>query len=252
MTVKTTTLFVTLLLVATWCFGQKSAQVNDNVRVFYKDGSVFNGRVIGVAPSSIKLVLSTTDTINLATVLIKRINNTRDHLNAWRGRFFYKKGIFADLALGVGSHNLNTTTQVEAILGLRKSPNLSLGMGIAIETNDARISTGWLYHTFISPFGYGRYYIYNGPIRAFADMKVGYGIAGNQDFFNEHSSGILIQPGFGVHFPTKGKLKWYLGVSQYMQHTKGENNEMGPFGPIISSFDMWYNRTVFKVGIEFK
>ena len=81
-------LFLTLCLLSNiLCYGQlrKSKKEKTRAIVQYQDGSVFIGKIVDEGALSMKMVLSTKDTITLNKVHIKRIRRTDKNISLFNG-----------------------------------------------------------------------------------------------------------------------------------------------------------------------
>ena len=69
----------------------------------------------------------------------------------------------------------------------------------------------------------------------------------------EYSGGVHFQPGFGVHFASRRKARFILTLSQMIQNTRGERVDFDFLSnPINIKYKYWYNRTMLKIGVEWK
>jgi hypothetical protein len=102
------------------------------------------------------------------------------------------------------------------------------------------------------PIGiYGRYYPKLNKLRPYFSTRLGYGFIDDK-FNTQKSGGLNILPGIGLHFPSRSRFGLHISLHQYFQKTQGSSEvNIGEPIPIIVTYDQWYNRTVFKVGIEF-
>lgn len=237
-------------------FGLAAQNVDSTERVvaYYKDGSVFVGNVVDRLPNHLQIRLSTLDTITLFHPYIKKIKSTKDLLMHSKGSFHFKTGYFAYGSISmIGDDEFQATSQLNLVFGKRLNEKWSVGVGGGLEYSDAVMGRGWVFHSFGTVFGYGRYYLTNNKLRPYIDSRLGYGFERTVIWNDRHSGGLNFVPGFGIHFATKNNFKWHIGISQYIQNTSGRTNEQGPFGfPITTEYNLWYNRTVIRVGFEIK
>lgn len=245
-------------------FSQNSPKSEENVTpepeklsINYKDGSFYQGQVVRWEPNHIILKITTGDTITVDRSLITKIKSSKDVRVYRKGSYHLKTGYYGYATLNVGSDDFaQATTQIELIIGKRMTEKWSVGIGYGRTYSDATLAGVWTNHTFRNLFGYGRYYLKNSKVQPYVDAKLGYGFAaGGNDvfFFDPHSGGFNFQPGIGLHFASKKATRWVIGIGQNLQYTRGSNTDQGPFGsPIIADYKLWYNRTVFKIGFEFK
>lgn len=223
--------------------------------IYYKDGSVFRGRILSEDPLHLQLVLSTMDTISINKSMIGRNTTARRMSMHRRGGFHYKEGMYAYLTGMLGGGDDNLTGMTDLTLGYRIHPNRSVGIGAGLAISDIVLAGSWMTHEFTTIFLYGRQYLGKSKTRFYFDTRLGYGLprASANVFGNEHNGGVHFQPGLGLHFASKSGLKWHIGVAQFVQRTSGEDITTGPFNqPIETEFKLWYHRTVFKLGIEIR
>lgn len=235
---------------------QDSSKV-EKLSIQYKDGSVFQGQVVRQESAFIMLKIITGDTIKVDRSLATKITSSNDISIYRRGSYHLKTGFFGYTSLNIGGDaQLQATSQIELVIGRRLSERWSVGVGYGRTFSDAWLGGIWTDHIFKNLFGYGRYYLKNSRIRPYVDSKLGYGFAGGRNnpfVFDNHSGGINFQPGIGLHFASKRSFRWIIGIGQNLQFTKGVNTDQGPFSnPITANYRLWYNRTVFKIGLEFK
>ncbi len=198
--------------------------------------------------------LTTGDTISVQLHMIKKMVNSGDHLMKRRGKFHYRSGYFGFVSIAAGGSSLDASAQFDAMAGYRLTERIALGFGVAADIHDLTIGNSWSTFNYNPVYGYGRYYINDSNWRLFADTKLGYAFANDTDLSEGHSGGLYFQPGVGFHIATKGKFKPILSLSSLLMHTKGTSVDFSPWGatPITHNFDVWLNRIVFKVALEFK
>ena len=221
----------------------------------YYDGSVFVGYIVQEDAWQIKLVAVTRDTIHISKEFIKRIlRNAENVLLHQGGKFHYRTGTFLSASGGVGLTD-DSSGDFELILGKRINTKLSVGIGGAIANHANWDFNGlWLDNTFLPIFGYGRYYLRDKKARVFAAASLGYGFAlDNLNFGGEHTGGVYFQPAIGVHFASRKRARFILTLGQTLQHTKGTQFTWDNLGnEIVFDYRFLFNRTMLKIGIEFK
>lgn len=248
--------FLILFVGSQFVFSQDSPEP-EKLSINYKDGSFFLGEVIKWEPNTIILKISTGDTISVDRSLITKVRSNHDISVYRKGSYHLKTGYYGYASLNIGGDNAaQATSQVELIIGKRMSEKWSVGIGYGRTYSDATLGGVWTNHTFRNLFGYSRYYLKNSKVQPYVDAKLGYGFSAGRNgdfFFDQHSGGLNFQPGIGLHFASKKSTRWIIGVGQNLQYTRGSSTNQGPFGnPIIADYKLWYNRTVFKIGFEFK
>lgn len=226
----------------------------DKAIVHYKDGSVFIGNLVKQTPERVWVLLSTADTIRLQRSEIKKLKSSKDWIIYHKGRFHFTKGYFGQFHFGLAEDDqFNITTQINLIVGKRLDKKWSVGLGGGIETSDRKLGGDWVTHQFGTIFGYGRYYLSDSRIRTYVDSRLGYGFDISPSWMDPHSGGINMMPGIGLHFASKKDIKWYLGLGRYIQYTSGNSRFIGPFGlPVETDYKLWYQRTMIRIGFEFK
>jgi len=218
--------------------------------VSYKDGSIFHGTILFMNAGDLKMVISTGDTINLKSELIKKIFDPSDHIVTKKDKYHYKSGFFNYTSLAFGGNDGDFTSQLQTVFGYRYTHRLSLGVGAALEGHDLSVGNDWFYHRYLSSFGYGRYYLNNKHWRLYTDVKMGYAFALEPDFFQRNTSkdGFIFQPGLGIHMASRNKFKMHFGMSYVFLRTKGTGADWS--GDIQYDYKVWINRLVFKIGLE--
>lgn len=247
-------LFTLALAFAGATIAQSEPNYPEKVSITYSDGSFFVGDVISRDDTHIHLRLSTLDTIKLSKQSIKKITS----MDGWKfhskGRYHFSKGIYGYVSLGVSVGGVNeVSSMLDFLIGYRHSERLSYGIGFGTAYSDASVAGLFLSHYFVPVFGYGRYYLNDAKIKPYVETRLGYGFANERSWQEDtHSGGMYISPGIGLHIASKGKVKWHIGIGQYIQSTSGENQFSDSRGlPVFASYDLWYNRTFLKIGIEF-
>lgn len=228
---------------------QTSDPKNESI-VSYKDGSIFRGTILYSSDANLKMIISTGDTINLKTEMIKKIFDQSDYIVTKKDKYHYRSGIFNYTSLNIGSSNFDTSGQLQTVLGYRYTDQISLGVGLSLEGYDLSFDDNWFYHRYLSSFGYGRYYLNNKNWRLYTDAKMGYAFALQPDFFQRNTSkdGFIFQPGLGVHMASRNKFKMHFGISYVFLRTRGTGADWT--GDIQYDYKVWINRMVFKIGLE--
>lgn len=218
--------------------------------VSYKDGSIFRGTILYATDANLKMIISTGDTINLKAEMIKKIFDQRDYIVTKKDKYHYRSGIFNYTSLAIGSHNFDNSAQLQTVFGYRYTDRISLGVGVALEAHDLSVGDDWFYHSYVSSFGYGRYYLNNKNWRLYTDAKMGYAFALESEFFQRNTSkdGFIFQPGLGIHMASGSKFKMHFGMSYVFLRTKGTGVDWS--GDIQYDYKVWINRLVFKIGLE--
>jgi len=243
---------------ASLCFGQKRKFKKEKTSaiVQYNDGSVFIGQIIYEGALDLKMILTTKDTINLHKVHIKRIRRTDKNIALFNGaKFHYTKGLFYSLQLGGGgSDNANNVTnQTEVIIGYRFNKKVATGIGFGASYNSTISFGDWLEANSLPVFAYGRYYPFDKKVRPFIAGRLGWAFPNQDAFGGDHRGGVLIQPEIGVNFASRRRMRFLLSIGQQIQNIRGENLNFDPFfNPVTTKFNLWFNRTVFKIGFEWK
>jgi len=240
------------------CIGiAASAQILDANRVIISlhDGSVFIGTILQEDELNIDLMVITQDTVHIHKGLIRTIHrNSKDILIHPGGKAHYIGGSFISTTLGWGGDfGDNPSADLDLIIGKRLNKRFSVGAGVALNANSAVIGNwNWIENHFMPVFAYGRYYITDKKIRPFAFSRLGYGFRTNIFWNEEHTGGVHIQPGVGIHFASRKSARFIITLSQMIQHTNGTRFNFDVFSnPVSINYSHWYNRTMLKFGIEF-
>ena len=226
----------------------------------YEDGSVFVGNVVKANLYQFVLLASTGDSVHIEKSRILKMRILKnDVLVKSRGKFHYKKGIFASFDLGI----LSNSGQFDLLAGYRKNEKYSYGLGVGIHINETNISGFFVRNDFMPIYVYGRRYIGKSNVGPFVFSKLGYGIPYQTAVFDDdHSGGFFAQPGLGLHFASRSKFRFTMSLSQYIQYTTGNERFAGFFfdnfgnqifnDTIDFDYSIWYTRVFLKVGIEFR
>ncbi len=255
---KTFILFSLFCLSTCLCFGQKRTAKKETTRAIiqYSDGSVFIGQIIYEGALDMKMVLTTQDTVTLNKVYIKRIRRTDKNISLYNSaKFHYTKGVFYSLQFGGSLVNdgSNSTGQIEAIIGYRFSKKLAAGIGIGSSINSTFSFGTWIDANAIPVFAYGRYYPIDKKVRPFVAGKLGWAFPDQNAFGGDHQGGVLIQPEIGINFASRRRMRFLITLGQQIQNIRGENLDFDAFGNRIESkYKLWFNRTVLKIGFEWK
>ncbi len=252
-------LLLSLFLLSTClCFGQGRKTKKETTRaiVHYNDGSTFIGQIVQEGLLSMQMVLTTHDTITLNKVNIKRIRRTDKNIAIYSGaKFHYTKGLFYSLQFGGGAYNDgdNATSQLEVIIGYRLNKKVAVGVGFGDSHNTTFSFGNWFDINSTPVFAYGRYYPFDKKVKPFVAGKMGWAFPDQNAFGGDHRGGFLFQPEIGVNFASRRRMRFLLSIGQQLQNIRGENLNFDAFGnPIESKFKLWFNRTVFKIGFEWK
>jgi len=228
--------------------------VESKAIVYYFDGSIFIGRIVEEDALQIKLIAVTKDTINISKALTKRIlRNAENVLLHQGGKFHYAYGTFFSVSFG-GGISEHESSDLELIIGKRLNTKLSVGVGAAMSSHSVWNFNGlWIDNAFVPVFGYGRYYLRDKKARVFAAASLGYGFASDIGFGGNHSGGVFFQPAIGVHFASRKRTRFIITLGQTLQHTKGTQFSWDSLGnEIVFDYKYLFNRTMLKIGIEFK
>ena len=198
-----------------------------------------------------EMVLGTLDTIQLNKLFIKRIRRTDKNISLFFGaKYHYTKGFFASLQFGGGE----SVSQAALILGYRFNKKLAAGIGFGNSYNySSNFNIGFGTETNSTPvFAYGRYYHFDTKVKPFIAAKVGWGFPNQNAFGGDHEGGFLVQPEIGVNFASRRHFRFLLSIGQQFQNTRGDFLFFDNIGnPVDGNFNVWFSRTVFKIGLEF-
>ena len=248
-------LFLFSFLSISTLFSQFSTQ--KRTIIYNKDGSFFIGKILKDHPSSIEMIKTTGDTLNIHKRQIKRIFQTsRDIIMHTKGSVHYTSGIFASTSFGWGLSE-DHSFDWDLVVGRHLNEKWSVGLGASVNYNTTNNFRGIRIDNRFTPiFAYGRYYINKKSARLFAFSRLGYGFgffSDNIEWVDNQTGGVHIQPGIGVHFASRKSIRFIITLSQMLQHTRGSQVDFDFLSnPINIDYNFFYNRTMLKVGIEFK
>ena len=225
-----------------------------NSIIYYKDGSVFIGEILEDHAFSIKMAITTGDTLHITKKNIRKIfQPSRNVLMHTKGKMHYTSGIFVSTTLG-GGLSADPSFDWDLVVGRRLNEKWSVGVGAAVSFNSVWNFRGiFLDNHFIPIFAYGRYYLTKKSARLFAFSRLGYGVRSDIALGDDHTGGVHIQPGIGVHFASRKSARFIITLSQMLQHTRGSRVDFDFLSnPINVDYNFFYNRTMLKIGVEFK
>ncbi len=231
---------------------EKTSIQSKKAIVQYNDGSVFIGDIVSEGTLNLKMILATNDTINLNKVNIERIKRGDKNISIFEGaKFHYTKGFFMSLQLGGGFDN--QTSQAVFIAGYRFNRKLAAGLGFGAGNNSTISFRTWIDASTIPVFAYARFYPFDKRVKPFVASSLGYGFRDNNAFGADHTGGLFFQPEIGVNFASRRRLRFTLSIAQQLQHISGSSFFFDQFSnPVTTNFNLWFNRTIFKIGIEWK
>ncbi|MDG2450356.1 MAG: hypothetical protein P8M34_11980 [Saprospiraceae bacterium] len=255
-----TVIFICALL----CFttDQLSAQKGTKVDVVkLTDGSVLVGQFLNVTDTSYLFSTASMDSIHINKKFISSIDfgitevdNTiyenRKVKTIKKEKVYKNTGIFGMTDVGMVSGE-EVHWHASLTLGYRLNPRFYLGIQGGKENILNAQPLLWQTDG-IWPIGiYGRYYPLKTKLRPYVSTRVGYAFI--DDKFNTmKSGGMNILPGIGIHFPSRNGLHFHISLHQYFQKTQGTSEmDIGMQNPIVINYDLWYNRSVVKIGVEF-
>jgi hypothetical protein len=244
-------LFIVMLFtrIAT-CLAAQEYSDSKKLTVYYADGSVLVGEYLGSDKESLLLMLSTGDIVTLNK---NQIDKVRDDLS-WRSkqRFHYTEGVFGVLAVGGMQSNWEAASHAMITIGKRLNEKNSVGIGGGIAYADAYLADQWAFNEYVPIYAYGRHYMLGDRRRLYGEAKLGYGFASNINGWNdEHSGGVLFQPGLGVHFASRSRFKFQVFINHVMYKTSGSTRGSDWIGnQVFVDYSLFYSRTVIGFGVE--
>lgn len=246
-----------IILLCSWnhlAYAQENNAPGQQVIIDYADGSLFQGSIVSANQNKLQLKLTTGDTIHLNIGMIEKMINSDNHLIKRRGKFHYRSGYFGYTSMAGGSSNTDGSFQFDVMAGYRLHERLSLGLGLGVDVHGLTLGNSWTTLNFNPVYSYSRYYLNNRNWRLYTDTKLGYAIANNTDFSDDHKGGLYFQPGIGFHIANKGKFKPHLSLSYLLLNAQGTSTDFTSWfgGPVTHDFNVWYSRVMFKVAVEFK
>ena len=254
---------ITMLTLFVLCLsiGQTLAQVKmpPKTIIFYKDGSVFIGEIVEENSQLISLVISTLDTINVNKNFIRKIKRTpKDIILHSNGKFHYTKGVFGSMDYGYGISE-NYTVQFDIMLGMHLNEKYAVAIGTGYHQYDSFFQVPnnnftWISNPSFPLYVYGRYTPWKKKWRPYADLKLGYGRA-IQTWWdnNNRRGGLFMQPGIGVKFASRNNFRFKISLSQAIQRSVGTRFDWDNLGNEVQfDYRLWQNRTMLKIGFEFR
>ena len=243
---------ITLLLLS--AFEGSTQTRNGHSIVKYVDGSKFIGKIISENEDNLLMVASTGDTLHLRQILVRSIQRPSDIILYNNGKYHWSKGPFATFTFGF-TPSTYISNHVDLVVGYKFRQRYAAGLGVGIDYNDAEVAGLFMYHDFVSFFGYGRYSLGRQNARFFVDAKLGYGFANEDIWFEPHSfnGGIHFRPGIGMLLASRNKFRFLLGIHQYIQQASGRFTQLDLGGSQIEAdYSLLYNRTMVRLAVEFR
>ncbi len=235
---------------------KQSSASSSRAIVQYNDGSVFIGDIVYEGTLQMKMALTTNDTVNLNKAYIKRIKRGDKNISLFNGaKFHYTEGFFMSLQFGgMNSDDFNNeTSEFTFVGGYRFNKKLAAGLGFGAAYNTTFSFGTWIDASTIPVFAYARYYPFDKKVKPFVAGRLGWGFRDANAFGSNHSGGAYFQPEIGVNFASRRRIRFTLSLGQQIQHIEGSNVNFDQFSnPVTSNFNLWFNRTIFKVGIDWK
>lgn len=235
---------------------KKPSKTSTRAIVQYNDGSVFIGDILFEGTLNMKMILSTNDTVNLNKAYIKRIKRGDKNISLFGGaKFHYTEGFFMSLQFGGMNSNdfSNETSEFSFIGGYRFNKKLAAGLGFGAGYNTTFSFGTWIDASTIPVFAYARFYPFDKKVKPFVAGRLGWGFPDNNAWGGDHTGGLYFQPEIGINFASRRRIRFTLSIGQQIQHIKGSNVNFDQFSnPITSNYNLWFNRTVFKVGLDWK
>lgn len=249
-------LFLCILFIAamnsySFCQSEKT----DRSYVFLYDGSVYIGEILSEDIFEITLQTVALKTITLNKAYIKKTIAGPNVLVTKNGKYHKTSPYFltADWMAGSSARG-EGIAQLSLIAGQRIKNRTEVGLGLGISTSSSRANDAWRDHGFLNLFAYGKRYLNDKTIRPFVDIKAGWSVGLGSGWGGEFSGGLYLNPGIGIQFANRKKMKWSLRLSQTIQQTSGTDNvgwAFGDFSDATISYKTWLNRTSFGIGINF-
>lgn len=249
------------LLVLYLSVGQALTQIKIPPRtiIFYEDGSVFIGEIASENSQILSLVISTLDTIQINKNFVRRIKRTPEDIILFnKGKYHFTKGGFGGIEHGYGISE-NYTVQFDIIAGIHLNEKYSVGIGTGYHEYDSFFQSPnngftWISNASFPLYAYGRYHPWNKKWRPYADLKLGYG-SPIQTWWdnNNRRGGLFMQPGIGIKFASRNNFRFKISLSQAIQRSVGTRFGWDNLGNEIQfDYRIWQNRTMLKIGFEFR
>lgn len=219
------------------------------------DGSSYQGTVIKERSGEVELQIITGDTITAKNAFIKRYMAYDRYLVYKNGQYHKKKGFYWQLDWGsnvLANSNFEVSSVVAIEFGYHFNERVSLGGGLASEFHD--VNTAGFFNSAQVNIAYlnAKYFVFNTRKRFFVHGRLGAGRAIDSNFRNDNKAGVNAQYGVGVHFASRRKGKFFLSLSMMNQNITGEEFFIDDFGnEVFTSYDVWINRPLLKIGVVF-
>ena len=231
-----------------------------DVRAILGDGSSIMGQLLSNDLHSIKMLLSTGDTMEIEYGYIKTVLGLNDGLEMHhQGDYHFNQGNYLDFSASIATGGAEPSSHFNIIGAKRMSKTTSFGFGIGLDTYQRAQSPSNF--SYISTFAYGRYYLnrIKSRNRPFLSLGLGYGNAEN--IFHKrppregtYGGGFVAKPTFGIHFASQRKRKILLGWAWHFQNSEAFfTNPEWWWGPTVTSVSekIWFIRTGVSLTLEF-
>lgn len=243
------------LIVQGELFSQRSRKSADRkAMVSYVDGSKYIGDIIDENGNNIQLMLPTGDTISCKKDQAHRLITTDDAFFYNKGKYHKKTGIGFSFDAGFGANGTGGFAGYSLNGFYRYNPKLEVGIGVGLETHffDLPGVQDLVLGSAIPWYLYSAYYLTDGKARFYTFGKVGTSFRSITNTGFNVKSGFKFEPGIGVSFASKRRIKSYLTLSQNIQYFKIDGSENDIFNnPIQIESKLWSNRLTLKFGSYF-
>ncbi len=224
------------------------------------DGSQLLGQLIHDDNRSVQIRIASGDTLDIGHGYIRKIRTASDRMNMFRkGKFHFIDGDYAGIALGFSGSG-EAGTHLQARYARRLTPRSSLGIGLGLDIYQGGLTFDT--YSFISLYAYGRHYL-NRQVRRtkpYVSMGLGYGLVENT--FNQwriqegnYNGGPMANPTIGLHFASKSKLKFLLGLTWMVQYNRANYSTPDWFFGLQNVSRVresnWFIRGGLKLSVEF-
>ncbi len=239
------------MLLQTLCYAQKNQPIEGGTILKLKDGARFVGTYEGQDEMGRLVKISNGDIITIRPSLIRREYHP-DQISLYKKRkFHYKTGGAFNYSIGVADEHFN----MDLSYSRHFTPRLELGLGIGFHRNSFWFTTSSDFHfvdvNSFPMYAQAKFDLTQGLRRIYVKGKAGYANNIMDWGMTSIKDGITLDGAIGVSFPSKGRFKHYVELSQYTSYAQGSHRNFSSNAVSDIDFNVWFNRVVMTWGFEF-
>lgn len=247
-------LFFVLSINTVW--GQKGSESKSNDVVYLRDGSRFVGTIVRYN-DTIALKLSTGDTLNIASYLVRKVVMPKPKADEVTKIYPYKfreKGLWGSLNLSTNFGRNSSMWSSDVVGGIGTSAvggymfNRFLATGVGVSFDDYYLLNST--SPVLSYFGEVRSYLRQRRVSEYARFAMGYGRAvpdENNTWISVDKGGLMFEPSIGFRFGSRrfGNFTTDFGFRWQRLHFKYSDEWR------TDDYAVTYRRWILRLGFVF-